>query len=84
MESNAENDERREERYRRKSEHDRLRRDRETDEKSMQGLQLNVNVILLKFCKGNSYRLARHREYNRTKHVTMSTEQWKYSQKVNF
>lgn len=51
MESNAENDERREERYRRKSEHDRLRRDRETDEKSMQGLQLNVNVILLNFVK---------------------------------
>ena len=77
MASNAENNERREERYRRKSEHERPRRDRETDEKSMQGLQLNVNVILLKFRKGTSYRLARHREYNRTRSVTMSTEQWK-------
>ena len=73
MASNVESDERREERLRRR-ECDRFRREREDDEERHIRI---INVILKTFCNSTSYRLARGREYDGTRHAIMCTEHHK-------
>ena len=63
--SNVESNEGREEKLRRRKEHDRLGREMETDEEGHAKF-INANLRQMKFCNSTSYRLARHREYCRT------------------